>query len=122
MNKEPYIRFDERKPETYRDEFFVDLLIRFLSIVAVLFSVVLSIINKNFFFLKLGLLLPGVAYLLKILFSYNLQDKTGIIFLDYRQPLALGNFLFSLLRMKRYSREEVKVTGWYRRVPISYFE
>lgn len=54
--------------------------------------------------------------------DFVLQDKSGIIFLDYRQPLGIWNFLFGLLRAGKYIGEEVTVTGWYRRAPIPYVE
>jgi hypothetical protein len=54
--------------------------------------------------------------------DFVLQDDTGIIFLDYRQPLGIWNFLFGLLRAKRYQGEEVKIIGWYRRAPVPYIE
>jgi len=54
--------------------------------------------------------------------DFVLQESTGIIFLDYRQPLSLWNFLFGLLRAGRYIGEEVIIHGWYRRSPIPYVE
>ncbi len=169
MGKEPYIRFEERRPESYWDEFFVDLFIRALPLLSIIISVILLIINQDLFFLKFGLFLLGASYLINVAFSYKfsffpemnissllkkvkvsgvrpvpcvvkgriigrgvpgliwsedfvLQDDTGIIFLDYRQPLGIWNFLFGLLRAKRYIGETVKITGWYRRSPIPYVE
>jgi len=166
---DPYIRFDKRRPESYWDEFSFDLLIAALPFLVIVLSIVMSIIGKNIFFLKFGLILLGASYLFKILFSYKfsyfpemnissllkkvkvsavrpvlctlkgkiigrgvpgliwsedfvLQDSTGIMFLDYRQPLAIWNFLFGLLRAKRYIGQEVKITGWYRRSPVPYME
>ncbi|MEJ2355554.1 MAG: hypothetical protein P8Y62_06620, partial [candidate division WOR-3 bacterium] len=54
--------------------------------------------------------------------DFILQDDTGIIFLDYRQPLGIWDFLFGLLKDKEYKGEEVKITGWYRRTPVPYIE
>jgi Zn-dependent protease with chaperone function/Zn-finger nucleic acid-binding protein len=54
--------------------------------------------------------------------DFILQDNTGIMFLDYRQPLGIWNFLFGLLRAKEYVGEEVTVKGWYRRAPVPYIE
>lgn len=51
-----------------------------------------------------------------------LKDKTGLIFLDYEQPLAIMNIFFALTKAKRFAGEEVKVEGWYRRGPIPYVE
>jgi Zn-dependent protease with chaperone function len=165
----PYIRFDERKPESYWDEFFFDLFMAGLPFFAIIFALLSFIATKNFFFLKFGIFLFGVGYLFKTLFSYNfsyfpemnissllkkvkvsgirgipctlkgtiigrgipgliwsedfiLRDQTGIIFLDYRQPLAIWNFLFGLLRAPRFIGEEVEIAGWYRRSPVPYIE
>ncbi len=169
MHKEPYIRFDERRPESYWDDFLFDLLIGSLPFLVIIVGAALALINRNYFFLKLAVPFLGGAYLFKTLYSYNfsyfpefnissllkkvkvsgirpvpctvegtivgrgipglvwsedfvLQDQTGIIFLDYRQPLALWNFLFGLLRAGRYIGEKVKITGWYRRSPVPYIE
>src|SRR5205085_12082133 len=46
--------------------------------------------------------------------DFVLRDKTGIMFLDYRQPLALWNFFFGLWRAGRYQGKEVRAAGWYR--------
>jgi heat shock protein HtpX len=54
--------------------------------------------------------------------DFVLQDTTGILFLDYQQPLGLWNFLFGLLRAGRYQGKEVRVTGWFRRAPMPYLE
>lgn len=58
------------------------------------------------------------------IFSEDLviRDQTGIIFLDYEQPLGIMNFLFALTKAKRFSGQEVKVEGWYRRAPMPYVE
>ncbi len=167
--KLPYVIFNERRPESYWDEFLLDFLIVLLPVIAVLLSAVLFFIKQDAMFLKLGVFLLGGVYLVRTIFSYNfsffpemrissllkkikvsgvrgvpcmikgriigrgvpgliwsedfvLQDNTGIIFLDYRQPLGVWNFLFGLLRAKRYAGEEVKITGWYRRAPIPYIE
>ena len=51
-----------------------------------------------------------------------MQDETGIIFLDYRQPIPLWDFFFGLLRRARYQNKEAEVVGWYRRAPVPYIE
>jgi heat shock protein HtpX len=61
---------------------------------------------------------PGLIYSE----DFVLKDQTGIIFLDYRQPLAIWNFLFGLFRAGRYQGKEVRVTGWFRRAPVPYLE
>ncbi len=165
----PYILFNEKRPESYWDDFFLDFIIVLLPIIAIAISAVLFFIKQDFLYLELGVFLLGGTYLLRTFFSYNfsffpgmkvssllkkvkvsgvrpvpctvngkiigrgvpgliwsedfvLQDDTGIIFLDYRQPLGIWNFLFGLLRAKQYQGEEVKVTGWYRRSPTPYIE
>ena len=50
------------------------------------------------------------------------QDPTGLIYLDYRQPLRIWEFLFGLLRAKDLQGEAVSVTGWFRRAPTPYIE
>jgi Zn-dependent protease with chaperone function len=167
--KPPYVSFNERRPESYWDEFLVDFLIVSLPAIAIALSAVLFFANRDFLFLKLGVFLLGGAYLIRVIFSYSfsffpemrissllkkvkvsgvrpvpcivkgkiigrgvpgliwsedfvLQDSTGIMFLDYRQPLGIWNFLFGLLRAKRYMGEDVKITGWYRRAPVPYIE
>ncbi len=169
MGKTPCIKFDEKKPESYWDEFFVDLFIASLPFLAIIFSSILFLFTKNIFFIKFGIFLLGAGYLFKTFFSYDfsyfpemkissllkkvkvsgirgvpcrlkgkiigrgvpgliwsedfiLQDDTGIIFLDYRQPLAIWNFLFGLLEAGSYIGKEVKITGWYRRSPVPYVE
>lgn len=51
-----------------------------------------------------------------------IQDDTGMIFLDYQQPLALFNILFSIFRSKSYQGEDVIIEGWYRRAPVPFIE
>lgn len=54
--------------------------------------------------------------------DFVMQDGTGYIFLDYRQPLGIFEFLFGLFRTPGIIGREVVATGWYRRSPIPYFE
>jgi Zn-dependent protease with chaperone function/Zn-finger nucleic acid-binding protein len=54
--------------------------------------------------------------------DFVLHDRTGILFLDYRQPLAIWNFLFGLFRAGQYQGKEVRVSGWFRRSPVPYLE
>jgi hypothetical protein len=54
--------------------------------------------------------------------DFVLRDPTGILFLDYRQPLALWDWLFGLLRAGRYQGKDVRVRGWFRRAPVPYLE
>lgn len=51
-----------------------------------------------------------------------LQDQTGFIFLDYRQPLAIFQWIFALRRAPALIDRDVAVAGWYRRGPVPYLE
>ena len=54
--------------------------------------------------------------------DYVLQDDTGIIFLDYNQPLFLINKIFAILKSSANFDKDVIVKGWYRRSPTPYVE
>jgi heat shock protein HtpX len=54
--------------------------------------------------------------------DFVLRDRTGLIFLNYRQPFGLWNFLFGLFKAERYQRKEVRVSGWFRRSPVPFLE
>jgi hypothetical protein len=51
-----------------------------------------------------------------------LQDNTGIIFLDHRQPLAIWEWIWGWLRGDSMIGKEITVQGWYRRSPMPYIE
>ena len=51
-----------------------------------------------------------------------IQDETGFMTLQYRQPLGFLQFLFGLFRASEFIGEEVVAEGWYRRFPIPYLE
>jgi hypothetical protein len=51
-----------------------------------------------------------------------MQDETGIIFLDHRQPLALWEWIWGWTRARDLIGEEVVVEGWFRRAPLPYVE
>jgi len=61
---------------------------------------------------------PGLLYSE----DFVVRDSTGILFLDYQQPLVIWNFLFGLLRPSKYQNTTVRVTGWFRRATVPYFE
>lgn len=52
----------------------------------------------------------------------TMQDKTGIIFLDYNQPLFILNKIYALFKNKNNVDKDIKVKGWYRRSPVPYVE
>ena len=54
--------------------------------------------------------------------DFIIKDKTGIIFLDYNQPLNIVNKIFALFKSKEYFDKTIKVRGWYRRSPVPYVE
>ncbi len=54
--------------------------------------------------------------------EFVVQDDSGSVLLDYRQPHRFWEFVFSLLRGKSWSDQEVRVMGWYRRAPVPYIE
>ena len=51
-----------------------------------------------------------------------LQDDTGIIFLDHRQPLAIWEWIWGWMRGDSMVGKEITVQGWYRRSPMPYIE
>lgn len=178
LGQEPFVAFNLKKPESYWDEFFVDLLILWLPFLAVLCGIGISIpgmigqIRTPHFEMPFAwlLFLLGTAELVKTVFSYShpthfplmniasllkkvkvsavrpipctlkgkiigrgvpgliwsedfvMQDDTGIIFLDYRQPFGIWEFLFGVLRAATFQNQEVTLTGWYRRSPVPYIE
>jgi heat shock protein HtpX len=169
MNKEPFINFGVEKTEPFVGRFLLELFVGCLPYIVIAASAIYIYLTNNFEMVGVGLLLTGLAYMLKIRFSYPaikedqfllrdligstkvsgvrsipcivkgkligrgvpgliysedfvLQDETGIMFLDYRQPLNILNFLFGLLKAGEYINREVSVMGWYRRSPIPYIE
>ena len=54
--------------------------------------------------------------------DFVMQDDTGIIFLDYSQPIPFYDFFFGLLKAGEYTGRTVTVEGWYRRSPVPYIE
>ena len=51
-----------------------------------------------------------------------IQDSSGLMTMDYRQPLRFLEVLFGLFRAERFIGQQVTVEGWYRRFPIPYLE
>ena len=54
--------------------------------------------------------------------DFVIKGKTGIMFLDYNQPLFIINKIFALFKSQEYFDKEIKITGWYRRSPVPYIE
>jgi heat shock protein HtpX len=175
LGQEPLVVFDRRKPESYWDDFLLDVLVMALPLLCFAAGVgafvAAGLLTQvwHLAWLGGGLALAGLASLFKTHFSYRrdffphlsvaallhkvkvsavrpvpvtltgtiigkgvpgliwsedfvLQDRTGILFLDYKQPLALWDFLFGVLRAGGYQGKEVRVSGWFRRAPVPYLE
>ena len=170
--QEPYIKFDLVKPESYVDDFLLEVLISFLPVLCIIATLVLIIIlgndNNVLLFIGGGLFFAFVFSFMKYkrahrngyketdvsellgevkvshvtsipcilkgnvigrgdpgcIFSedFILKDKSGIIFLDYNQPLFIINKVFALFKAHKYIDKEVEVKGWYRRSPVPYVE
>ena len=54
--------------------------------------------------------------------DFVIKDNTGIMFLDYNQPLKTVNKIFAIFKSKEYFDKIIKVKGWYRRSPVPYIE
>ena len=54
--------------------------------------------------------------------DFVIKDQTGIMFLDYNQPLYIAEKLFAAFKSKEYFDKEVRVKGWYRRSVVPYIE
>ncbi len=187
MGEEPYIVFDRRKPESYWDEFAVDVLVMFLPLLLLLAGLGLAILlgaaasfgvlggagvlgaKSMLVLFGLPILGLGVGMFVKTLLVYRgdhfaplsvagllhkvkvsnvrpvparmrgtiigrgvpgliwsedfvMRDGTGILFLDYRQPLHIWEWLFGLFRAGEFAGKAVEVTGWFRRAPLPYLE
>ena len=61
---------------------------------------------------------PGLFYSEDLV----LQDDTGFITLDYRQPIGLLNFLFGVFKAEKLIGKSGRALGWYRRAPRPIFE
>ncbi|HKI35164.1 MAG TPA: M48 family metalloprotease [Gemmataceae bacterium] len=182
LGQEPLVVFDRRKPESYWDDFFVDLFMMFLPWLALLLGA--GAVVGAWAMLAPGWVAPerwvigaigaaigaaGLGSLLKTNFVYRrdffphlsvaalmhkvkvsgvrpvpatltgniigkgvpgliwskdfvLRDQTGILFMDYQQPLEIWNFLFGLLRAGKYQGKRVRITGWFRRAPVPFLE
>ncbi|MCX5795975.1 MAG: M48 family metalloprotease [Elusimicrobia bacterium] len=169
--QEPYVDFDLRQPESYWDEFLVDLgflWLPWLMAGAAVLSNSLAGIHgaQTWWGAAAGW---GAGSLCRLWFKYRggfcpdmtvsavlkkvkvsgvrgvpaalqgrvigrgvpgfivsedlvLQDKTGFILLDYRQPLAVFQWIFAIGRVPGLIGQELSVKGWYRRAPVPYLE
>lgn len=174
-NQNPYIVFDEQKPESYVDDFLMEVFIYFLPVIIIIATIFTAIYlseeNGNLWSLiiGIGILFLSLANFIKLKRSYKnkdyvetnianllgevkvsqvtsipcilkgtfigkgspgyifsedfiLRDETGIIFIDYKQPLSIMNFFFGLFKAGKYIDKEVVIKGWYKRSPVPYIE
>ena len=54
--------------------------------------------------------------------DFVVQDETGIVLLDYEQPLFLINKIFALFKSPEYFDKVVTARGYYRRSPVPYIQ
>ena len=54
--------------------------------------------------------------------DFVIKDDTGIIFLDYNQPLRIVEKIFAVFKSEEYFDKKVRVKGWYRRSVVPYIE
>lgn len=54
--------------------------------------------------------------------DFVMQDDTGIMLIDHRQPLSLWEMIWGWIRGDDLIGEKVIVRGWYRRAPMPYVE
>lgn len=107
-----YIKFRRRYPNhVYDDKTVKDLLgeVKVSHITAIPCSLEGSIIGRGN---------PGCIFNE----DFVIKDSTGIIFLDYNQPVKIVNKIFALFKSQEYFDKTIKVKGWYRRSPVPYVE
>jgi len=174
LGQRPLILFDRKKPESYWDEFAVDLAVLaapVAGLIAGIGYVAWTWTSDSFQGSLFGfpLALVGLGGLLNAFYSYRrtgfdrktvadllsevkvspvrpvcatitgtiigrgvpgliysedfvIRDSTGILFLDYKQPFAIWNWVFGLLKAGGYTQKQVRVQGWFRRSPVPYME
>jgi Zn-dependent protease with chaperone function len=173
-NQPPFIIFDREQPESYWDEFLVDVVVMILPKLGLLLGTIILLsqalmgeVHPHWFGFALALLGGGqiiktalayrapnypratVADLLKevkvspvrpvavtlsgtvigkgvpgfiLSEDFIVQDESGILFLDYRQPIPLWDAFFGLLKAGSYQGKHIEVQGWYRRAPVPFLE
>ena len=170
--QEPYVLFDQVKPESYMDDFAKDVLIASLPWLTFIIGLILFLMfdpGKNIYYAGILLLVPMAASLFKYGYSHPkkdfakanvrgllgevkvskitsipcelqgkiigrgnpgcvfnedfvIQDESGIIFLDYEQPLFLINKIFAIFKSPEYFDKVVTARGYYRRSPVPYIQ
>jgi Zn-dependent protease with chaperone function/Zn-finger nucleic acid-binding protein len=187
MGDEPYVVFDRRKPESYWDDFLVDVLVMFLPLLLLLLGLAAALglggaaafgimpgagalgPRAGLALVGLPLLGLGIGTLIKTFLVYRgdyfaplsvagllhkvkvsnvrpvparlrgtiigkgvpgliwsedfvMRDGTGILFLDYRQPLRIWEWLFGLFKAGQFAGKPIEAVGWFRRAPLPYLE
>lgn len=170
----PRFSFRAQKPESYWDEFLVDLAINYLPLIGAVAAIGVYIFLNLLLGINIGVVglvvfLMSAGWWFKRRFSYRrnfdaqetvqglieevkvsrvrsipctikgkiigrgvpglfysddlvLQDATGFIIMDYRQPLRFLEFLFGWIKAEKLIGMEGEAVGWYRRAPRPYFE
>ena len=171
----PFVTFDLQKPESYVDDFAIEVVINYLPIVTLLLTLIIATISG--IYTDYGLKIVGIGGIITMILSFIklgrryknnieykettvsdllgevkvsgvtsipctlegtiigrgnpgcifnedfvIKDNTGIMFLDYNQPLKTVNKIFAIFKSKEYFDKTIKVKGWYRRSPVPYVE
>ena len=173
MGQQPAYDLPDKKPESYRDEFFIDILMNYLPVLSLLggvaAAIALGVGGQVIAGVGCAVLGLGLGLLGRTLFAYPkryfpegkvaplvgeikvskircvpvtlqgkiigrgipglywsedlvLQDDTGFMVMDYRQPLPALELLFGLFRAESFIGQRVTARGWYRRFPRPYLE
>ncbi len=173
LNQPPLVEFNLKRPESFWDEFLVDVFFKLAPWLFALGGLAVAGVAVALDAPESGVGLPvlgfGFGYVLRLLFAYRsgefpdtsvgallskikvsevrpvpatlsgriigrgvpgliwsedlvLQDRSGFIFLDYRQPLRLLEWIFGVFGAGTLVGEDVVVRGWYRRSPTPYLE
>lgn len=171
----PFVTFDLTKPESYVDDFAIEVVINYLPILTLIITIVAATISG--IYTDYGLKIVGIGGVITMILSFVklgrryknnieykestvsdllgevkvsgvtsipctlegtiigrgnpgcifnedfvIKDDTGIMFLDYNQPIKIVNKIFALFKSKEYFDKTIKVKGWYRRSPVPYVE
>ena len=178
FNQQPFVTFDLKKPESYLDDFIIEVIINYLPIISIIITMIATLIIApiepyNVYALKIlgiGGIITLILSLIKMRRRYKnnigykettvsdllgevkvsgvtsipctlegtiigrgnpgcifnedfvIKDETGIMFLDYNQPLTVVNKIFALFKSPEYFNKKIKIKGWYRRSPVPYVE
>ncbi len=180
FGQERYIEFNEKKPESFVDDFIREILLisspYIISIGTLIIYAILALNNNQFVAEGGGFIIWGIAGIIFTLslflnLSYThknkdykettveellgevkvspvrsipcilrgrvigrgnpgcifnedfvIQDNTGIMFLNYTQPLYVLEKIFALFKSEENFDKEVVVKGWYRRSTSPYVE